>query len=152
MSTKRKSWEFCCCIVQHPSIERPYLLPPLREVANILFPHPGGSHPDALFNTTVVSDIKMEQLLDHKHLHMLGGFDPINRGLHFLHPTSHKLCTVLFQKQQMLFHTSDILMGVLDFVDEMFGCCQLYFYSCICGKHLWSCFIFINAISLHLPS
>ncbi|KAG2638409.1 zinc finger CCCH domain-containing protein 62-like [Panicum virgatum] len=40
-------------VVQHPSIERPYLLPPLREVANIFFPHPGGSHPDALFNTTV---------------------------------------------------------------------------------------------------
>ena len=40
-------------VVQHPSIERPYLLPPLREVANILFPHPGGSHPNALFNTTV---------------------------------------------------------------------------------------------------
>ena len=81
-----------------------------------------------------VSNIKMEQLLDHMHLHMLGGFDPINRGLHFLHPTSHKLCTVLFQKQQMLFHISDILMGVLDFVDEMFGCCQLYFYSFICGE------------------
>ena len=81
-----------------------------------------------------VSDIKMEQWLDHMHLHMLGGFDPINRGLHFLHPTCHKLCTVLFQKQQMLFHISDILMGVLDFVDEMFGCCQLYFYSFICGE------------------
>ncbi|PAN14857.1 hypothetical protein PAHAL_2G449300 [Panicum hallii] len=40
-------------VVQHPSIERPQLPPPLREVANILFPPPGGSHPDALFNTTM---------------------------------------------------------------------------------------------------
>ncbi|CAL5061595.1 unnamed protein product [Urochloa decumbens] len=39
--------------VQHPSVERPQLPPPLREVANILLPRPGGSHPDALFDTTM---------------------------------------------------------------------------------------------------
>ncbi|TKW35865.1 hypothetical protein SEVIR_2G403500v4 [Setaria viridis] len=38
--------------VQHPSVQRPQL-PPLREVANVFLPHPGGSHPDALFNTTM---------------------------------------------------------------------------------------------------
>ncbi|CAN6226124.1 unnamed protein product [Urochloa humidicola] len=39
--------------VQHPSVDRPQLPPPLREVANILLPYPGGSHRDALFDTTM---------------------------------------------------------------------------------------------------
>ncbi|KAF8679265.1 hypothetical protein HU200_046043 [Digitaria exilis] len=40
-------------VVQHPSIQRPRLPPPSCEVANVLLPHPGGRHPDALFSTTM---------------------------------------------------------------------------------------------------
>ncbi|WVZ66716.1 hypothetical protein U9M48_015902 [Paspalum notatum var. saurae] len=40
-------------VVQHPSSEKPQWHPPLRDIANAL-PHPGGgSHPGALFNTTM---------------------------------------------------------------------------------------------------
>ncbi|CAN6206105.1 unnamed protein product [Urochloa humidicola] len=39
--------------VQHPSVGKPQLPPPLREVANISLPHPGSSHPDALFDTAM---------------------------------------------------------------------------------------------------
>ncbi|KAF8668771.1 hypothetical protein HU200_051961 [Digitaria exilis] len=40
-------------VVQHPSIQRPRLPPPSCEVANVLLPHHGGRHPDALFSTTM---------------------------------------------------------------------------------------------------
>jgi hypothetical protein len=63
-------------------------------------------------------DIKMKEWLGHMHLHILGGFDPISRGLHFHQPTCHTLGTVLIQKQHMLYHTTDILMEVLGFIDE----------------------------------
>ncbi|OEL38834.1 CDPK-related kinase 5, partial [Dichanthelium oligosanthes] len=40
-------------VVRHPFVERPQRPPPLREVASVLLPCPVGSHPDALFNTTM---------------------------------------------------------------------------------------------------
>lgn len=41
--------------LQHHSVQRSQLSPPLREVANVFLPRPRGSHPDALFNTSMGS-------------------------------------------------------------------------------------------------